>query len=388
MTRDQMSRRDLLRRLGLTGAALAVPGGLLAACGGSQGGTATSEAATATTGGGGDLEGTTIKVATFGGFFEENFRSIYPDFTKETGVSVESVSEPGGDAWIVQLEQAVRSGGVPADVSLLGNTSVLRAVMGDVVMGMKESDLSNIGLLADGFVRKDDAGDVVGVGAASWYITLVSNTDRVPESPTSWAALWDERWRNELALNNQASSSFLLDITAKTWFADEADTILTSMEGVEEVLAKLAEVKPNVKLWWRDEATAQQDYNSGEVSLGEFYHDITTYAASTGEPLRSVFPEEGAVLDSGMWGITRTTEHPEACVAFIDWMCKPEVQARLSTTLGTSPVLAREHLDLTEADYEAVSGPGPDAAIKPAYALYQASEDELNQRWSEQIFSG
>ena len=389
MTRDQISRRDLLRRLGLTGAALAVPGGLLAACGGSQGGTATSEAATAPAGGGGgDLEGTTIKVATFGGFFEENFRSIYPDFTKETGITVESVSEPGGDAWIVQLEQAVRSGGVPADVSLLGNTSVLRAVKGDVVMGMKESDLSNVGLLADGFVRKDDAGDVVGVGAASWYITLVSNTDRVPESPTSWAALWDERWRNELALNNQASSSFLLDITAKTWFADEADTILTSMEGAEEVLAKLAEVKPNVKLWWRDEATAQQDYNSGEVSLGEFYHDITTYAASTGEPLRSVFPDEGAVLDSGMWGITRTTEHAEACVAFIDWMCKPEVQARLSTTLGTSPVLAREHLDLTEADYEAVSGPGPDAAIKPAYALYQGFEDELNQRWSEQIFSG
>ena len=88
MTRDQLSRRDLLRRLGLTGAALAVPGGLLAACGGSQGGTATSEAAPAPSGGGGDLEGTTIKVATFGGFFEENFRSIYPDFTKETGIAV------------------------------------------------------------------------------------------------------------------------------------------------------------------------------------------------------------------------------------------------------------------------------------------------------------
>ena len=389
MTREPMSRRDLLRRLGLSGAALTLPTGLLAACGGSQGGSATADTAPATTGGStADLEGTRIKVATYGGFFEENFKTVYPDFTAETGIEVESVSEPGGDAWIVQLEQAVRSGGVPADVSLLGNTSVLRAVNGNVLMGMAESDLENVGLVADGFLRRNDAGDIIGVGAASWYITLVSNTDRVPESPTSWAALWDERWRNELALNNQASSSFLLDITAKTWFADEADTILTSMEGAEEVLAKLAEVKPNVKLWWRDEATAQQDYNSGEVSLGQFYHDITQYAASTGEPLRSVFPEEGAILDSGMWGITRTTSSPAACVAFIDWMCTPAVQKRLSTTLGTSPTLALEHLDLTEEEYANVSGPGPDAAIKPAYDLYQSSEDELNQVWSEQIFSG
>ena len=389
MTREPMSRRDLLRRLGLTGAALALPPTLLAACGGSQGGTATADTTPATSGGGtADLEGSRIKVATFGGFFEENFKTIYPDFTAETGIEVESVSEPGGDAWIVQLEQAVRSGGVPADVSLLGNTSVLRAVKGDVLLGMAESSLENLGLLAEGFVRRSDAGDVVGVGAASWYITLVSNTDRVAESPTSWAALWDERWRNELALNNQPSSSFLLDITARTWFADDADTMLRSMDGVGELLAKLAELKPNVKLWWRDEATAQQDYNSGEVSLGQFYHDITQYAASTGEPLRSVFPEEGAILDSGMWGITRTTASPEACVAFIDWMCRPDVQSRLSTTLGTSPTVALEHLSLTPAEYESVSGPGPEAAITPAYDLYQSSEDELNQAWSEQIFSG
>jgi putative spermidine/putrescine transport system substrate-binding protein len=387
MTRDPYSRRDVLRGLGLTGVALAVPGALLAACGGSQGGNDTADAAPGTTGKSGSLEGTKIKVATFGGFFEENFKAIYPDFTAETGIEVESVSEPGGDAWIVQLEQAVRAGSAPADVSLLGNTSVLRAVKGNVIMGLPASDLTNIKLLADGFIRKDDAGDIVGVGAASWYMTLVSNTDRVPESPTSWKTLWDPEWSNELALNNQPAASFLLDITAKTWFPGEAD-LLTSMDGVDEVLAKLAELKPNVKLWWRDEATAQQDYNSGEVSIGEFYHDITTYAASTGEHLRSVFPEEGAVVDSGMWSVTRTTESPEACVAFIDWMCTPEVQANLARTLGTSPTVAPEHLDLTAEEYTAVSGPGPAVAITPAYALYQSSEDELNQRWSEEIFSG
>mgnify|MGYP000374021627 CR=1 FL=1 len=159
-------------------------------------------------------------------------------------------------------------------------------------------------------------------------------------------------------------------------------------EGIEEVLQKLAELKDNVKLWWRDEATAQQDYNSGEVAIGQFYHDITAFAASVGEPLRSVFPDEGAVGDSGSWGITKTTESPEACIAFIDWFSQPSIQERLATTLGTSPTVSSEHLGLTEADYEAVAGPGPDAAITPVYSAYQEREDWINQRWSEVIFSG
>ncbi len=48
------------------------------------------------------------------------------------------------------------------------------------------------------------------------------------------------------------------------------------------------------------------------MSLGQFYHDITLFAASEaggGDPLRSVFPTEGAILDSGFWSISKTTEN-------------------------------------------------------------------------------
>ena len=44
-------------------------------------------------------------------------------------------------------------------------------------------------------------------------------------------------------------------------------------------------------------------------------------------------------------------------------------------------------MDLTEADYEAVSGPGPDAALRPRYEIYQEWEDWVNQKWAEQIYA-
>ena len=52
-----------------------------------------------------------IKVGVYGGYFKETFdKNIFPDFTKASGIEVESVAEPTGEAWLVQLEQAAKAG--------------------------------------------------------------------------------------------------------------------------------------------------------------------------------------------------------------------------------------------------------------------------------------
>jgi putative spermidine/putrescine transport system substrate-binding protein len=268
---------------------------------------------------------------------------------------------------------------------MLSGVGVQRAINGGILATYDLSAIPNNEFLAEGYIRNDQAGAVAGVGAVSWYITIVSNTDRVPESPDSWTAFWDPKWQNELALLKNAANSYLIEICATCYFGGY--DILETQDGVIEVLTKLQEVKPNVKLWFRDEGTAQQAYNTGEVSLGQFYHDITTYAASQGEPLRSVFPTEGAILDSGYWSISKNTENVAACQAFVNYMCKPEVQAELARTLGTTPTAAKEHMDLTAKEYEAVGGPGPEAALRPKYEMYDVWEDWIDQQWTEMILS-
>jgi len=392
--RKRLTRRDLLRRAPAYGAVgLSLPA-ILAACGrspedgGSGGGGdtrtgTTSQPSPVPTG---DIEGTSLKVSTYGGFFEENFAAMYPAFTEETGVEVESISQPTSEVWVVQLDQSVRAGTAPpADVSMLSGVGIQRAINGDVLAPYTLADVPQAENLAEGYVRTDDAGNVTGVGAVSWYITLVSNTERVDESPTSWAAFWDPAWEGELALLRNSANAYLMEITAATFF--DGYDILETQDGVIEVLTKLQEVKPNVKLWYRDEAQAQQAFNTGEVSLGQFYHDITTYAASQGEPLRSVFPTEGAILDSGFWAVTKTTENLPGAVAFIDYFSRPEIQAELARTLGTTPTAKRETMDLSDEEYEAVGGPGPDAALRPKYEMYDEWEDFIDQQWTEMILS-
>lgn len=327
-------------------------------------------------------QGRSMKIGTYGGYFENSFKEhIYPDFTAATGIAVESIGEPTGEAWLVQLQQAARAGQAPADVSMMAQVGLLRGERAGLWAELDRAKMPNVENLPPHFVHTYNDGRLYGAGAVSWYITLVSNTDTYAEPPTSWKALWDPANRDRLGLLALASNSFLLEITATTWFGGTG--ILDTEEGVLQVMEKLAEAKPNVRLWYRDEGQFQQALETGEVPMGQYYHDVTGLAASDGKPVRSTFPDEGAVLDSGSWAVSTASEKIEGAEVFIDYMSQPGIQAKLSRFVGTAPTVPRELTDLTDEEFAAVAS--DKAPILPRYDLYLDRGDWVNQKWSEMI---
>ena len=323
-----------------------------------------------------------LKVGVYGGYFKDSFdKNIFPDFTKATGIAVESVAEPTGEAWLIQLEQAARAGQAPADVSMMSQLAMLKGQTTDLWTPLDLAKIPNASNLQDVFVNKYSDGRVAGIGAVSWYITLVTNTNSYPEAPTSWEALWDPANADKLGLLALVTNSFLLEVTAKTFFG--GTNALDTEEGQLKAFEKLAEVKPNVRLWYRDEAQFEQALKSGEIPMGQYYHDVTGLAAADGHPVRSTFPKEGGILDSGCWALSRASAKTEEAHAFIDYMSQPAIQAVLSRKVGTSPTVKRELLDLTDAEFASVSS--DIAPIVPRYDLYQTKSDFLNQKWTEMI---
>ena len=323
-----------------------------------------------------------LKVGTYGGYFQDSFDTyIYPDFTAETGIEVDSIGEPTGEAWLVQLETAARAGQAPADVSMMAQTTRLRGQNTGLWARLDEAALPNAANLPEHFVHRYDDGSINGIGAVSWYITLVSNTETYPDAPVSWKALWDPANADSLGLLALVTNSFLLEITATTWFGGTG--ILDTDEGVLEVMDKLAEVKPNVRLWYRDEGQFQQALETGEVPMGQYYHDVAGLAAADGKPVRSTFPAEGGVLDSGSWSVSKASQKVEEAQVFINYMSQAPIQAKLSRFVGTAPTIHRELTDLTDAEFAAVASAIP--PILPRYDLYLTKGDWLNQKWAELI---
>jgi putative spermidine/putrescine transport system substrate-binding protein len=323
-----------------------------------------------------------LKVGVYGGFFKDSFdKHIFPEFTKATGIAVEAVAEPTGEAWLVQLQQAAKAGQAPADVSMMSQVAMLKGQAVDLWKPLDLAKMPATGNVVERFINKYPDGRVAGVGAVSWYITLVSNTKAYPTAPESWAFLWDKSNKDKLGLLALVSNSFLLEVTAKTFMG--GTKALDTEEGILKVLAKLAEVKPNVRLWYRDEAQFEQALKSGEIPMGQYYHDVTGLAAGEGHPVRSTFPKEGGILDSGCWALSAASKKTDEAHVFINYMSQPAIQALMSRKVGTSPTVKRELLDLTEAEFGAVSTTID--PIIPRYDLYQTKSDWLNQKWTELI---
>ena len=325
-----------------------------------------------------------LKVGAYGGYFKDSFDEfIFPEFTKATGIEVESIAEPTGEAWLAQLNAAASAGQAPADVSMIAQVPMLKGQKTELWMPLDEAKLTNLTNVSPNFVHRYPDGRLDGVGAVAWYITLVTNTDVYSQEPESWGELWNPENKDRLGLLALVTNSFLLEITSMTYYG--STDILNDEDGQLEVFGKLAELKDNVALWYRDEAQFEQALKSGEIPMGQYYHDVAGLAAADGFPVRTTFPKEGGVSDSGLWAVSRASKMAEEAHVFIDYMCRPDVQSSLSRNVGTAPTVPRNMLDLTDDEFASVAS--EIAPIVPRYDLYDQKEEWLSQRWSELIAS-
>jgi putative spermidine/putrescine transport system substrate-binding protein len=321
-----------------------------------------------------------LKVGSYGGYFEDSFKAhIYPAFTEATGIAVESVTQPNSADWLVTMQQAAAAGTVPADLSLYAPVSLIKASrIGNLLAPLDMGAIPAASNLAERFVYEDGTG-VIGVGAMSWFTSMVVNPDEV-ETPESWADFWDsERFESSLGFSRTFNAG-LLDIVAATFFAGE--TPFETREGIEAVIAKAAEIKPNVALWWTAESQMEQAMKNFDVIGGQYYHDVAGLMAADGFPIASIFPAEGNVQDYGSWCLSSLSDKTEEAAAFIDFTSRPEAQALMSRQIGTAPLMPRQDAGLSEEEFAAVSGA---PAIVPAYEAYLDQETFIKESWDRML---
>lgn len=305
-----------------------------------------------------------IRISNFGGFFEEAFvKSVYPEFTKVTGIEVESLSQSGsaGSQFLVQLSQAVKAGQPPMDVCCVDQGDVIRGWQRGLWSTVDESKFKNLGNLMDGFVQKDGS-QVYSVGATAFYYTLVVNQAEFPTLPDSWAELWRPR---EAAWGVQGGGlTSLLDITANLYFG--GPSILDTEAGIDKVVGKIAELKPNAKLWWTDEGSMQSALQNEDVVGGIYLHDVSMIMKKDGTNIASIFPKEGGLLGYTGWCVPKTDNVSAETIAWLDWSASPECSQFITRNVGTAPVVQRSKLNLTDEEFAAAS-----STDKPMLIAYE-----------------
>ncbi|MEP1649460.1 MAG: extracellular solute-binding protein [Paracoccaceae bacterium] len=321
-----------------------------------------------------------LKVGSYGGYFEDSFKSfVYPEFTKATGIEIESVTQPNSADWLVTMQQASSAGTIPTDISLYGRDSMIKASrIGGLIAPLDVSAVPKATNLDSYFVFEGSEGPQ-GIGAMSWFTAMVFNPNEI-ETPASWADFWNsDTYEASLGLSNVYSSG-LMDITAATFF--DGEQTMMSNEGILAILDKIREIKPNVTLWWNAESQMEQGMKNGDVIGGQYYLDVANLMAADGFPIKATFPKEGNLQDYGSWCLTVGSEKAAEAAEFMNFSCDPATQALMSRNIGTAPLVAQSMTDLTDDEFSFVSG---SPSIKPAYEAYLDNETFIKESWDKML---
>ncbi len=320
-----------------------------------------------------------LRVSTFGGYFERMFAEhVYPAFTTATGISVQSIEQPSGAQFALQLAAANAAGKPPMDVGCIIAVDVLRGRAMKLWRTLDEVKMPNLSRLLPDQAPAADA-PLDSVAAMSWYMTLVVNPDEINPLPDSWTALWEHHlnaWGVE-----PGSVSVIFEIAANTYFG--GNDILSSKAGIDKVITKIAEMKPNVKLWWQDEGTMQTALINDEVIGGQYFHDTAQTMIRSGTSVRSIFPQEGAVQSTNCWCQPTASTKIDEAREFINYCTSSEAQQLIARFVGSAPVIDWRQTNLTAQEFAQVSSSG-----KPIYAASKARfqfTDYMEQQFTKML---
>ena len=170
------------------------------------------------------------------------------------------------------------------------------------------------------------------LGTWGYVYTIGYRPDLTPKGMTfsSWADLWDSRLKNSLA-SPDFDPSHIIAVSAVLAGADPAHW--------DKGQAKLAELKPNFKAFYTNDANSQQLLATGETPVQVVLTMNAYYMMGQGVPITVTIPKEGGVLGVDTVALNKGTKQTELAHKFINVALDPDVQAKIAEMKKGSPTV-------------------------------------------------
>ena len=208
---------------------------------------------------------------------------------------------------------------------------------------------------------------------------IIYNTTMVDKAPTGWADLWDERYSGNILMFNNSRDAYAIAA-----FKAGKSINPQSTEEVDEVVEDLKAQKPLVQAYVMDEIFDKMI--GGEAAIGVYYSGDAITMIDDNPDLAFVFPEEGTVLSVDCMAVPAASEHQEAAVMFINFMCEPDIGKANSEYIGyTTPMQSVWEILDDDLKYSEIAYPSEEVEAKERVftALSDEVNSELDVKWSE-----
>ncbi|SES70684.1 spermidine/putrescine transport system substrate-binding protein [[Clostridium] polysaccharolyticum] len=315
-----------------------------------------------------------LYIYNWGQYIDEDVLKI---FEKETGLSVSYEEFETNEA----MYPKVANGAGDYDVICPSDYMIQKMIEEDLLAPINYDNIPNIKYIGKKYMEQSEAfdpGNLYSVPYCWGTVGIIYNKKMVKEPVDSWSILWDEKYYDNVLMQNSVRDAF--GITLK-WLGYSLNS--TDPKELKEARDKLIEEKKKglVQAYVVDQVRDKMLDNS--AALGVIYSGEASYTISENPDLAYAVPKEGTNSWIDSWVIPKNSKHKKAAEQFINFLCRPDIALKNFEYIcySTPNIAVRDMLEDEALKNDEILFPSED--VLKNTETYQYLGEEMDQKYYE-----
>lgn len=213
------------------------------------------------------------------------------------------------------------NGGITVDVIIPSDYMIARLINENMLQELNFDNIPNYKYIDEKYKNLPfDPNNEYSVPYFAGTLGIVYNTEMIEEEIDSWAALWDEKYKEKIFMIDNSRDAFAVALTLLGY-----DPNNCTKAQIDEATELLKKQRPLVYTYGMDQVfnCMEQD----QCALGVYYAGDAVTMMENNESLDFVVPKEGSNMFVDSIVIPKNAPNKEGAEKFINFLLDPEVSA-------------------------------------------------------------
>ena len=237
----------------------------------------------------------------------------------------------------------VAAGAISYDVVCPSDYMINKMIQNDLLQEIDTNNIPNLKNIGETYMKwseEFDPGNKYSVPYCWGTVGILYNTTMVDETVDSWDILWDEKYKDNILMQDSVRDALMVALKRKGYSMNTEKE-----EEIAEATEDLIAQKPLVQAYVIDQV--RDKMIGDEAALGVIYSGEAIYTQRENDNLEFVIPKEGSNVWIDSWVIPKNAQNKENAEAFINFMCRPDIALKNFDyiTYSTPNTAARELIE-------------------------------------------
>ena len=238
-------------------------------------------------------------------------------FEEETGIQVIYEEYETNEI----MYPKIQSGAIAYDLVCPSDYMIQRMIENDLLAKINFDNIPNMQYIGDIYMEQSKAFDADNAYSIPYFwgtVGILYNRAMVEEPVDSWSVLWDERYTDNILMQDSVRDAFAVPLKYLGYSLNSTD--LDELTQAKELL--IAQ-KPLVQAYVIDQV--RDKMIGGEAALGVIYSGEALFTQAENPDLEYVIPKEGSNVWIDSWVIPKNAKNQENAETFINFLCRPDI---------------------------------------------------------------